>query len=358
MEFDKYGVYLSFTKGTVFFASTTSYADFKRVVKSIYLGDSIFSSVICIIMFCSFKFKFGAKLQYNDLEFIRKNIEKYGQGDFLGREVVVAIISANKRFKIITKVCGNFYSYNLVKPSFKLDWSFNDMNSRQFLATWPCILNVNVLNVSTAIFSEEYFDGFALSRIRSGSKKSYIKSLIIAEWNRVAADLSSERVEVLEYMKYINVSAQLKYKNIIRSKFLDLYIQKQIENFFLMVDRRLDDGNLCDMVIDVTYSHGDLKEGNILINREFSRFVIIDWESFGKRSQEFDEFHLFYGLRHKGIRAEFNRLRDDLNKNGRLSYFYLFVLEEAIWRLDEIEQSNGYVNPGNLGFWRTLEYIF
>ena len=108
---------------------------------------------------------------------------------------------------------------------------------------------------------------------------------------------------------------------------------------------------LCEAVarqprIVTTFSHGDLQPGNIWIENKTNKLFIIDWESWGIRSNWYDKATLFDGLRPGNIQSY-------LDKEGiPMDEKTVVLLEDLIFQLEEHHSL-----PGEFGLDKLRRYV-
>ena len=83
--------------------------------------------------------------------------------------------------------------------------------------------------------------------------------------------------------------------------------------------------------IKLVFSHGDLQSGNIWVEDETERIIIIDWESWGIRSEFYDQAVLFDDLRANGILGYLDFEKDPERKA-------MVLLEDLVYQFREISQ--------------------
>jgi hypothetical protein len=81
--------------------------------------------------------------------------------------------------------------------------------------------------------------------------------------------------------------------------------------------------------IPITFSHGDLQQGNIWIENETNKIYIIDWESWGIRSIWYDKAVLYHNLRPGGLHSY-------LAKQIEVSEQAIVLLEDIVFHLKEL----------------------
>lgn len=83
-----------------------------------------------------------------------------------------------------------------------------------------------------------------------------------------------------------------------------------------------------DAELTLTFSHGDLQPGNIWVENRTGKIYIIDWESWGLRSVDYDKAVLYCNLR----RGDFDSLISDNWEKGNVG---IVLMEDLIFYLKE-----------------------
>ena len=96
--------------------------------------------------------------------------------------------------------------------------------------------------------------------------------------------------------------------------------------------------------LEVGLSHGDLQAGNIWVENGTDKIYIIDWESVGERSVNYDHAALFRGLRTSGGLAEI--------ASGESVTDAVILYEDLLFRIAELNSL-----PGDIGIKGFAEYI-
>ena len=81
--------------------------------------------------------------------------------------------------------------------------------------------------------------------------------------------------------------------------------------------------------VTLSLSHGDLQSGNVWVENGTDKIYIIDWESYGKRSAEYDKATLYGGIRRSDKFADYVKVKDDTHAT--------VLLEDLIFRLKELK---------------------
>ncbi len=156
-------------------------------------------------------------------------------------------------------------------------------------------------------YSENIIDGRPLARITDGFEKYKQKA-----YNE------------------LSVYAR-QFDSVITGKEYSERMRAKIEGYGYECSRLTD--NLCLAVsgipeIKITFSHGDLQAGNIWIENGTGKVYIIDWESWGMRSEFYDKAALFDGLRPGNIENYFG-------KNIPVCEKAVVLLEDLVFQIEE-----------------------
>lgn len=121
----------------------------------------------------------------------------------------------------------------------------------------------------------------------------------------------------------------------------DVSVKNRIQKILGIIE---DNISKFDEEITLTLSHGDFHHGNIWIENQTDRIVIIDWETADIRSEYYDVFTLFGGLREiDGIKKLFSKHAPEIglfistfrDRNENLAW--LVFLEDLQFRINDIQ---------------------
>ncbi len=167
-------------------------------------------------------------------------------------------------------------------------------------------------------YREEIIDGMPLARICENFEELKIKA-INTLYSFAGKNGMTHTVKVADYIEELNGKISKftrdSKKNIDKELLLDV-----VSKLSLMTDK--------DSTVELTLSHGDLQAGNIWIEKG-GKLYIIDWESWGKRSTEYDRAVLFENI-HTGGLENFVKTCEDKTKLS------IICLEDIIFRLNEV----------------------
>lgn len=186
-------------------------------------------------------------------------------------------------------------------------------------------------------YQEKVIEGRPLARISNKSNR-YLQ-------------LKKKSLEALRSITapYKTLTNSKNYKNKIISDIIrasenifkdDVRVRKKIQKLLGTIEDNL---SSFDENITLTLSHGDFHHGNIWIENRTDRIVILDWESAEIRTEYYDEFTLFGGLREvKGIEKILSNSNPEIrfimqnNPDHYENLVWLVVLEDLKFRINEI----------------------
>lgn len=244
----------------------------------------------------------------------------------------ILVYPGNKKLKII-----NFETNevdNIVKLGFSKSWFLKEVQIRQD-PKWDFVLPLELINDFT--YKERFLNGYALTRVTAQNKK-----LIKGELSRII-DIMQKDFRYIEPMTYLSeLRNQFRVKNEQIRNRLSTEDNVKLNKIFLeMAELFCDDARL----IKTTFSHGDLQQGNIFIEDITSKVWILDWETWGERSEFYDKMILFYNFRNSNLLKKNIRyfIEDEarklqlgiLTQKQVLNILIVFFLEDILWQLEE-----------------------
>lgn len=224
----------------------------------------------------------------------------------------VLIFPCNKKYRIFD------FEKNCVTVIPKFGFSDKDLR-QEILFRSRRNIPVFVPNISKLLVSgyvEEIIDGIPLARITNSGRFEYYRKNAY-EMLYAFALKTFKKIAVKEYLNELILSVKSK----LNAKKTDLI---KIESTFMKI---ADIASTFDSV-EIGFSHGDLQPGNIWIENETERIIIIDWESWGYRSIWYDNAVLFDSLRPGGIDDYLKKPIDTFRKA-------IVLLEDAVFHIDE-----------------------
>ena len=223
------------------------------------------------------------------------------------------IYPCNKKYRIFD------FSKNVVDVIAKSGFPKNDLENEIAFRTQNKEEFIPELVFSTDNgYREKIIDGLPLARISENFEELKTKAIDtlygFAEKNGM-----THTVKVSDYIEELNERIlnfiQDDRKNIDKELLLDV-----VSKLSLIADK--------ESSVELTLSHGDLQSGNIWIEKG-GKLYIIDWESWGKRSTEYDRTVLFGNI-HTGGLENFVKTCEDKTKLS------IICLEDIIFRLNEV----------------------
>ena len=185
---------------------------------------------------------------------------------------------------------------------------------------------------------EEYFNGTPFNRVDKTRDLNKLKNKIIENHTEELIYPTIEKVTYRYYKENIETEIKrvLENKNIIISREVSSSLKKVFQILFERISK-------CK--IDVSWSHGDFQESNILVSK--SNYKVIDWEASNKRYYLYDEFVLLSRIRTKIslkeaiVNFKSNTLKD-LEKENVEDTIVLLLIEELRFYLYEEFSVNFY----------------
>lgn len=242
------------------------------------------------------------------------------------------IYPCNKKYRIFD------FSKNIVDVIAKSGFPKNDLeNEINFRTKNKEEFIPKLIFATDSGYREKIIDGMPLARISENFEELKIKA-INTLYSFASQNGMTHSVKVSDYIKELNekISAftQDGRKNIDKELLLDV-----VSKLSLMADK--------ESLVELTLSHGDLQSGNIWIEKG-GKLYIIDWESWGERSAEYDRAVLFENI-HTGGFEDFVKNCEDKTKLS------IICLEDIIFRLNEVY--NLALDYGEKEFYEYLKLV-
>lgn len=196
-----------------------------------------------------------------------------------------------------------------------------------------------LINFGENWYRERIIDGKPLARIQDSEKYNNIKRKSLEALRSIA-----------DPYKRITNGREYKYKVIQEIKRIsdellveNSSIKNTLEEILKVFDEKLSGFN---QAINLTLSHGDFHHGNIWVENSSNKIIIIDWETSAIRTEWYDVFTLFGGLREiNGIKGILSRM----SKNSCIDFedfvgfenfkikVLIVLLEDVLFRLVDLE---------------------
>jgi RIO-like serine/threonine protein kinase len=101
-----------------------------------------------------------------------------------------------------------------------------------------------------------------------------------------------------------------------------------VERVLSLSNNLLDELQASEETVTLSLSHGDLQSGNIWVENGTDKIYIIDWESYGRRSEHYDRATLYDGIRRVDRLTAYAKVKDSIHAT--------VLLEDVIFRLKEL----------------------
>ena len=232
------------------------------------------------------------------LMFVKINLPVLKRTQFDFDDQYPAILGGNNRIRLIS-ACNKYALILAVNDVTK--WSCNAViKASNYYADCGVISLPNVMSLPCGGYLEEQIKGIALNRLSKRENKKFNMN-IIRHINQFF-DFQNERSFKM------NIEEFFEYKHAyLTEKMTDenLVSESEIEFVSHLKEKIKSVTNIRD--IKCVWAHGDLNTGNIFIS-EAGKVYLIDWEYFGVRSVNYDEFVYRKNLRHTQSYAEYNNI--------------------------------------------------
>lgn len=242
----------------------------------------------------------------------------------------IMIYPGNKKIKVID--FNSMTVVNILKTGFERTW-FNKEIHFRINSRWNFVLPLECLDDNT--YRERFISGFAYVRLSNNEKAKHFDEMwsIIQEIQKL-----SKITKIEDYLGLLKSEFESKLQSI--SNRIDEQEIESLESFFAKII-----GSFIDSSSDIKlcFSHGDLQEGNIFLEKNNSKIWVLDWETWNERSDYYDKLLFYYGFRNshrlaKNIRAflkeDGKMIRLKATEN-RYDIVKLFLLEDILWQIDE-----------------------
>lgn len=241
------------------------------------------------------------------------------------------IYPGNKKIKIMD---FNKMTIDCVrKHGFSDAWFSKELEIREN-PKWDFVLPVEV--VSGDIYREKLIVGYPFVRL-----DIQIQSNLLPVVEGYIAQIQEKTTtdEIGQYSSKLLQRIMSLVKSINHMSLVD-------KNSIIIFATKLADLNSSDFhEIKLTLSHGDLQKGNLFLENENRKLWILDWETWGIRSEYYDKMLFYYNLRNSSkIVKNLRALLSDKGRNISLrikkiehlkSIIRVFLLEDIVWQLEE-----------------------
>ena len=143
-------------------------------------------------------------------------------------------------------------------------------------------------------YAENIIDGTPLARVPNNNE--YCQAAL-SLWK----DYTSNTEEIIGIKEYSNILKKRIF-TLIEDILVEIKKPKNVdvETTLSIIERLCDGVAVADGKITLSLSHGDFHQGNIWLENQTNKIYIIDWETWGKRINSYDECVLYAGLREEG----------------------------------------------------------
>lgn len=161
--------------------------------------------------------------------------------------------------------------------------------------------------------------------------------------SQVVNDISKESFTkpTEEYAEELVIEIKAKADDLLETKRCDANDILLLCETSIRIKSLISDGNN----INITFSHGDMQRGNLFWETGKDMLYVLDWETWGYRSINYDRLLLWYNFRNSTMLIEnIKRVNEDkgsklehisVDGNGLRNVLSIFILEDILWQLDE-----------------------
>jgi len=226
------------------------------------------------------------------------------------------IYPCNKKYRIFD------FDKNTVSVIPKVGFPVGDLkNEIDFRKSSDAEFVPSLISYSDKGYTEDIIDGYPVARASKREEELSDKAFSIWESysarsrstvdrGRYAGELLSKTGMLLGELEALNKSVDSK-------------------RVLSLAEKLSDEMSAYTGSVTLSLSHGDLQSGNVWVENETDKIYIIDWESYGKRSAEYDKATLYGGIRRSDRLADYVKVMDDTHAT--------VLLEDLIFRLNELK---------------------
>ena len=179
----------------------------------------------------------------------------------------------------------------------------------------------SLLSYSANGYTEKIIDGYPVARAVEREKE--LSDIAFAIWESYV-ESSRETVELIEYADHLYCEITSLLHELSESR-----ETTDFERVGSISNRLLEELRASEEKVVIGLSHGDLQSGNIWVENVTEKIYIIDWESYGKRSADYDKATLYDGIRRGDCLSEYVKVKDVTHAT--------VLLEDIIFRLNELK---------------------
>ena len=177
-----------------------------------------------------------------------------------------------------------------------------------------------ILSSSENEYTERIIDGYPVARAAGREKE--LSDRIFEIWERYSAKFN-ETVSRLEYADTLSREIDS-----LLGELAERGKDVCSESVLTLTDKLISELMTSEDTLTLSLSHGDLQSGNIWVENGTDKIYIIDWESYGRRSVDYDKATLYDGIRRTDRLAVYVKIKDVNHAT--------VLLEDLIFRLKEL----------------------
>lgn len=230
-----------------------------------------------------------------------------------GRDTL--IYPCNKKYRIFD------FDKNTVSVTPKVGFPTGDLkNEIEFRKDSDAEFVPSLISYSDNGYTERIIDGYPVAR--AAEREAELSDRAFGIWERYATR-SRQTEDCREYAKML-VSEITSLLDVLEG------LAKSVDRdrVISLADKLSDEICACGGTVTLSLSHGDLQSGNIWVENGTDKIYIIDWESYGIRSAEYDRATLYDGIRRVDRLADYVKVKDITHAT--------VLLEDIIFRLKEL----------------------
>ena len=190
------------------------------------------------------------------------------------------IVGGNHRIRLFSE--SFIGTLVLLKSNERSQYILNDIFIRK---TYDLSFAPKILDQGKYWLVEEYFEGIPINRLNNENEIFKYLDIIVALHTNQLINISKEKISIEKYKEIVSSDIE-KILKVCGENNCEPSINKLIVKVFTSLYNLIKKKSL-----EVSWTHGDFQEANILING--GDFRVIDWESADKRFYLYDYFTLF-----------------------------------------------------------------
>jgi hypothetical protein len=286
------------------------------------------------------------KKKYIQYLYVRFSISKYFRKTFSHETVLFPsiysnylILGGNHRLRLFSNELNS--TFVLLKFNERNNYIINDIKLRN---KFQLHYAPKILNFGNDWIEEEYYEGTPLNRLGDNILIKSILQKIMLNHDKLLIFESIEPINKKDYFFKVKKEINL----ILHDKKNHSY-----KAMLVLINKTFD--LLCRNIfldeIDVSWTHGDFHQANILVKND--SFRVIDWEASQRRFYLYDLFILFSGLR-TGIPIEEGVKRFKIDSVNYINKkiidsdtINLLLMEELRFNINETFSENFYESGSN-----------